>query len=100
MKMRNAALPDDALDGVAGGFKELGDLPSKNATIACPYCHADGVNDIGMEVDVWDGIEGGAVKYTCFSCYKNFIVHMGKCHKLEDFKSKMQGLKKTVPSAW
>ncbi|MBQ9438164.1 MAG: hypothetical protein IJU50_07505, partial [Lachnospiraceae bacterium] len=85
LKAKKGALSDDELDGVAGGFREDADIPSKGYEIMCPNCKASGVNDIAMEVKVWREGDIQSVEYVCYKCFSPFVVFHGNAYKKQDF---------------
>ncbi len=95
--LKNGAISDDELDNVSGGFREDASIPSKGYEIACPNCRAAGVNDIAMEVKVWRNGDIESVEYTCYKCFKPFIVFRGTAYNKQDFVNKMKSIGRTYP---
>ena len=94
---KRGAIADDDLDSVVGGFREDANIPSKGLDIRCPNCRADGVNDIAMEVKVWNSGDIKSVEYTCYKCFNPFVVFNGTAYKKQDFINKVKQIGKTYP---
>ena len=97
LSQRKGAISDDELDNVAGGFREDANIPSKGLDIKCPNCKSDGVNDIAMEVKVWNAGDIKSVEYTCYKCFSQFVVFNGTAYKKQDFINKVKQIGKTYP---
>ncbi len=95
--LKSGAISDDELGDVAGGFREDANIPSKGYEIACPNCRAAGVNDIAMEVKVWHDRDIDSVEYTCYKCFRPFIVFRGTAYNKQDFVNKMKSIGRNYP---